>query len=129
MQIIVDTSFLLSHYEYKVDIYSHLNIISNGPVHILVPSVVLSEVHRLSKKKGRKAAAARFALACLEKMKKPFNIRVIASGGKADEWIIKYCSKNKEVSVATNDVELHRKLNKLGVGVITLKGKSKLGFI
>ncbi|MEM4554301.1 MAG: hypothetical protein QXT25_00430 [Candidatus Anstonellaceae archaeon] len=129
MKVILDTNFLLSHYEYGIDIYTGLLKLSSGPLELLLPFCVLNELSRLSVKKGRKGAAARFALGALWKIRQTFTFRLLLSEGKTDEWIIKYCSKNKDIFVASNDAKLIKKLKALQIVVLGIKGKSKVDFV
>ena len=127
-KIIADTSILLSQFEYGIDLPSELLRINNGPASIVIPSVVMGELHMLAGGRGKRAAAARFVLHNLEKMPPSLPVEEKESWGKADEWIIKYAQNNR-VCVATNDVALRRRLLALGVPVIAVKGKSKLDFV
>lgn len=129
MKVLLDTNFLLSHYECGIDIYSGLLKLSPGPLELLIPFSVLRELSRLSVKRGKKGAAARFAFGALWKMKERLVFRILPSEGKADEWIIKYCSKNKDTFVASNDTKLLKKLKALQISTIGVKGKSKIDFV
>lgn len=127
-RIVADTSFLLSQFEYGVDLPAELLRILAGPAAIVIASGVERELLTLSGRTGRRATAARFALQSLPGFGKRFKMERVESDGPADEWIIKYAQKNK-TTVATNDVPLRRRLLSLGVKVIALKGKSKLSYV
>lgn len=127
-KVLVDTNFLLMQFEYGLDVPSELLRIADGPFSILIPSVVMDELGTLAGRNGKRAAAARFALQNLPKLRARFRVEVLPSFGAADEWIIKYAQKN-QVCVATNDVPLRRRLLLMGVAVIAAKGKSKLDFV
>jgi rRNA-processing protein FCF1 len=116
-------------YEYGLDLPSELVRINSGPFVLQVASGSMQEVRSLAGKTGRRAAAARFVLNNLDKMRQKFGVEEIASSGPVDDWIIKHCSENKETCVATNDVPLRKRLLALGVPVIAMKGKSKLDFV
>lgn len=128
VRILVDTNFLLSQFEYGVDVPSELLRISSGPVQLLVASGTMNELSTLSGRNGRRSVAARFALQHFDELKKRFSTEIIPSEGAVDEWIIKYAKKNR-VNVATNDLPLRRQLLALGVPVIAMKGKSKLDYV
>ena len=127
-KILADTNFLLMQFEYAIDIASELQRISDGPITLLVASETMNEIKSISGKTGKKAAAARFVLQNLGKLKEKFPVEIIESSGKVDGWIIKYAQNNR-ICVATNDVPLRRRLLALGLPVIAMKGKSKLDFV
>lgn len=127
-KLLVDTNFLLCQFECGIDIRSELLRILDGPRTLLVCSGTKNELSSLAGKTGRRATAARFALQNLPQLSASFPMQFPESSGPVDEWIIKYAQKNK-VAVATNDVPLRRRLLALGVPVIAMKGKSKLGYV
>jgi rRNA-processing protein FCF1 len=127
-KILVDTNFLLSQFEFGVDVPTELQRVVAEPLVLLLPSVVLDEIRMFAGKTGRKALAARFVLQNMEKMKTRFAIELVESRGSADAWIIKFALKNS-VTVATNDISLRKRLLSLGVPVIAVKGKSKLDYM
>ncbi len=127
-KILVDTNFLLSQFEFGVDVPTELQRVVAEPLTLLLPSVVLSELRMFAGKTGRRASAARFVLQNMEKMKRRFAIELVESAGAADAWIIKFARKNS-VTVATNDISLRKRLLALGVPVIAVKGKSKLDYM
>lgn len=127
-KILADTNFLLSQYEFGVDVPTELQRVVGEPFALLLPSVVSAELRMFAGKTGRKSAAARFVLQNMEKMKARFPIESVESTGQADAWIIKFARKNS-VTVATNDISLRKRLLALGVPVIAVKGKSKLDYV
>jgi rRNA-processing protein FCF1 len=127
-RILLDTNFLLSQFEYGLDLRSELLRVSDGPVTLVLPSKVMDEIKSLSGKTGRRAMAARFALQNFGKFKEKFAVETVESFGPVDGWIIKYAQKNK-ICVATNDVELRRRLMAVGARVLAIKSKSKLGYV
>jgi rRNA-processing protein FCF1 len=127
-KVLVDTNFLLMPFEYGVDLASELQRIVNGPLTLLVPSEVFSELRMLEGRTGKNSAAARFFLQNIGKFKARFAVEEVPSTGSVDGWILKYAQKNS-VTVATNDVPLRKRLLALGVPVIAMKGKSKLDFV
>ena len=131
MRILIDTNMLLSQFEYAFDMPGELLRIASEPFTLAIPSVVMVELRTIAGKTGKKAAAARFALQNLPRIKTMFPVEVIDEPGfpaHADDWIFKYAQKNHSC-VATNDVGLRRRLLALGVPVIAVKGKSKLDFV
>jgi len=130
-KIIIDTNMLLSQFEYAYDLPGELLRIAAEPFTLVIPSAVMAELNTIAGKTGKKAAAARFALQNLPKIKVLFPVEVVSEHGfptRADDWIFKYAQKNHSC-VATNDVALRRRLLALGVPVIAVKGKSKLDYV
>lgn len=130
-EIVIDTSLLLSQFEYSFDLPGELLRISPGAFCLIIPPPVLSEIEALSKKTGKRASYAKAALAGLSVIKKRLVVKIPHMPGyppSADNWIFKY-AQNKHPYVATNDSELRKKIAALGVPVISVKGKSKLDFV
>jgi rRNA-processing protein FCF1 len=127
-KIIADTNFLMSQFEYGVDLPSELLRVVEEPFSLVICTGTLRELSAISSSTGKRGAAARFVLGSLPKLRSILMVEEVESKGSVDEWIFKYAQKNK-VFVATNDIPLRKRLRKIGVPVIGLKGKSKLGFI
>ncbi len=127
-KILADTNFLLSQFEYRLDIISELRRIIPGPATLLIGSGTMGELEALAGRNGRRAAAARFALQSIPRLREAFVVQVVPGSGPVDDWIIKYARENS-VCVATNDVPLRRRLAASGVRTIAVKGKSKLEFV
>ena len=130
-RILIDTNMLLAQFEYAFDLPGELLRIASEPFTLAIPSVVMAELNTIAGKTGKKAAAARFALQNLPRIKALFPVEVVSEQGlpaRADDWIFKYAQKY-HTCVATNDVALRRRLLALGVPVIAVKGKSKLDYV
>lgn len=127
-KIIADTNFLLSQFEYGIDLPFELQRVVGEPFQLVLFTGVLRELSTLAGRNGKRAAAARFVVNNLPKLRMLFNIVEEQSDGKVDEWIIKYARKNT-ISVATNDLLLRRRLLGMEVPVIAMKGKSKLDYV
>ncbi|MFA6213740.1 MAG: PIN domain-containing protein [Candidatus Micrarchaeia archaeon] len=130
-KILIDTNMLLSQFEYAFDMPGELMRIASGPFMLVIPSAVMAELDAIAGRTGKRAAAARFALQSLPRIKTLFPVTVAEEKGfpaRADDWIFKYAQKNHSC-VATNDVALRRRLLALGVPVIAVKGKSKLDYV
>lgn len=126
-KIVTDTNFLMMPFEHGVDLVGGLLRLINGPITLLLPSGVVSELRTLSGRRGRRAQAARSALASIGNLRAHFKVEEVESEGAVDEWIIKYAGKNK-FPVATNDVVLRGRLRALGVPVVAMLSKAKLDF-
>jgi len=127
-KIVADTNFLLSQFEFGVDLPSELHRIIDEPFVLILCSGTMDEISAIARRTGKRASAARFVVNNLPKLRTLFTIEEVPSSGKVDEWIIKYARKNT-ISVATNDIILRKRLLGMGVPVIIMKGKSKLDFI
>ena len=127
-KIVADTNFLLSQFEFGVDLPSELHRIVDEPFVLVLSSGTMGEIASIARRTGKRASAARFVVNNLPKLRTLFTIEEVPSVGKVDEWIIKYARKNT-ISVATNDIILRKRLLGMGVPVIIMKGKSKLDFI
>ena len=128
VKIVVDTNFLLMPYECRIDIVAELCRIVHEPITLIISSGIMNELNTLAGRNGRRAAAARFILQNMDKIRKTIAIETVPSTGEVDRWIIKFVQENR-VYVATNDLPLRKKILKLGTRVIAMKGKSKLDFV
>jgi len=127
-KIVADTSFLLAQFERKIDLPAEIARAMDGPAALVLPSGAISELSSLAGRKGKRAAGARFVLGNLGKLRQRLPVEIAQSAGKLDDWIFKFAKENR-VCVATNDAPLRSRLKALGVPVIAVKGKSKLGFV
>ena len=107
---------------------SELRRIADGPFELVVCTGTMRELSTIAGRTGKRAAAARFVINNLPKLRTLYNIVEVTSEGKVDEWIIKYAREN-EISVATNDIPLRKRLLGMEVPVIAMKGKSKLDYV
>lgn len=122
--IIIDTNFFLIPHQFGLDIISELKYLLDYYGDFVTSSSITRELKAIGKGKGKNGAAARFALKLIEKNK----IKIIESEGNADAWLINYAKNNKAI-VCTNDIYLKHALKNLGVKIISLKSKSKIGFV
>ncbi len=122
-KVVLDTNFLFLPFQFKIHLLRDLNILIEEPYEIVVPSRAIDELERISRKIGKNANAARFAL----KMVQSNNFTIVKSQGYVDDWILNYAKENKAI-VCTNDRKLRLRLKKEKIPVISLKGKSKVGW-
>ncbi len=123
MKIILDTSFLLSCIKERVDFFETERF---GKLGLLKP--VLKELENLTLKgKGDDKRAAGLVLEIIEKNWEKFEV-IKSDENYADKAIIDYIDKNKrDITVATLDRELKRKIRKK-VRVLTLKARKKIQY-
>ena len=106
-KIILDTSFLLTALEFKIDIFSELNRIIDFEYEIYILDKTLDELK--GKKLGKIA----------EGVIKQKNIKIIKTNeGKVDDLLLE-----QEGIIATQDIELKRLLKKKEKRVITIRQK------
>ncbi len=116
--MILDSSALLSFFEYSVEWEKELNQLI-GAYRLIIPSKVAQELQTLVKRTaGQKKAAA--ALNLIAKYEK-----IDVDVDTADDACVKIAEKTQGI-VVTNDMELRKRLKNRGIPVIFLRGKKKL---
>jgi hypothetical protein len=111
VEVICDTSFLIHLSTRKIKNLDSVNT-EIGQIQFVVPSVVLSELERLSKTQDKKQDAT----TTLELAQ---NLKTIEMSGKfADQAIIDHVRKHGGIT-ATMDKELKNKIKKLGGSVMS----------
>jgi rRNA-processing protein FCF1 len=116
--VILDTSALLSFFEFSVDWETELGRIL-GSYSVVIPSAVVSELQILqqNRKTQRRAAAALHLISKYE---------IIDDNAQtADDACVTIAEKIKGI-VMTNDGGLRERLRKQGYPVIFLRGKKRL---
>lgn len=128
-KVFLDTNFLLIPFEFKIDVFSELNYLIESNFQIFLPSGVISELKKLAKGRGKEGLAAKFALKIVAVYLEKKKISKIRSSGYVDDWLF-YTGKNdSNAIICTNDTRLRRKLKSARIPVITMKSRSKVGFI
>lgn len=112
LNIVLDTDFLLSSIEFKVDIFTELKRICNFPYQIAVLDKTLEE---LENKKNSK-----LALNLIEKNK----VKAITT--KKDKIVDDLLLEQNNIIVATQDKALKEKLKKRRLPIITIRQKKYL---
>jgi len=121
MKIIYDTNFLMSVIKFKIDLGEELGVIFNQPYENIVLDSVITELKSLSKGRGKINNQAKLSL----KLIKSNNFRVMkAPKGKVDDIILSLIDKDS--AVATNDMELRKRLKSMGIKTIYLRAKKHL---
>jgi rRNA-processing protein FCF1 len=124
--IIIDTNFLLIPFRYRIDILRELDYLVEASHTFVISSKTLKELKKIGKKVGKDGMAARLAIKLVEA--NSTRIEIIESEEHVDDWIAVY-SKAHRAIVCTNDSELRRRLRARSIKVVTMKSKSKLGFV
>ena len=121
-RIIIDTNFLLIPAQFKVDIFLEIKKIAEFDYDLFIIDKTIDELKSIiEKQKGKHKAAAKLALSII-KLKKIKKIKT--KEGTVDELILKAADKN--TIIATQDMELKRKLREKGVSLIVLRQKKHL---
>ena len=120
-KVLLDTNFIMIPAKFKVDIYSEIDRLMEGPYEIYVLDKSLDELEDIIKtQRGREKAAARLAKAILE-VKKPKTLKTTSK-----DYVDNIILGLEGFIVATLDKELRTKLKKGGVRTITLRQKKYL---
>jgi len=117
--ILLDTNFLIDVIRFKIDL-DELDKLFLTPFELFTLDSVLRELEKISKTKSQESKYAKVALELL-KIKK---IKILKVKETADKAILSLANEN--IVVATNDMELRKKLKVLGTKTIYLKSKKQL---
>lgn len=126
--VILDTNFLLVPYQYRIDVLSEIERLLDVRVHFIVPTGVVAELKKISRVRGSQGMAAKFALKLVEANKLAHKLSVHHSIGGVDDWIF-HLAHSKGSIICTNDVELKKRAKKIGAKIISMKSRSKIGFV
>ena len=138
-RVIVDTNALLIPGEFGVDIFFELERL--GYVRVIVPKIVLDELNGLrSRLKGKEKIAAEVAHSLVLKYTSPqrhasLRCKVTIDeevGGEGEEErsiddMIAELALKKKAAVLTNDDGLRKKLSKMRITTVYLRGGTRLG--
>ena len=121
-KIVLDTSFLISCANFKIDWEQELKRICDFAFEVVLLDRVAEELKTVRKDK----IAAKLALAIL-KHKKIFAIPTDDERQSVDTLIVAFAAKNKAL-VATQDFGLKRRLRQKRIRTITIRQKGHLIF-
>ncbi len=124
--VIIDTNFFLIPYQFRIDIFTELEYLIDMNHYFVITSKTLRELGKIVENAGKKGAGARLALKIIDANRN--RIEVIESNKPVDTWIEDYSEKTGAI-VCTNDIRLKKKLKDNGIKVISLRGKTKLGYV
>jgi rRNA-processing protein FCF1 len=123
VKVILDSNFLMAPFQFHVDVFEELEYLLQKKIDFIVPSAVKLELTSISSRGGEGAAEASLALQLASRC------RVVDVNLKpeetVDDAILKAAQKLGAV-VATNDIELKKRLRDINVPVVYLREKSKL---
>ncbi len=127
MRIIVDSNFLMSISQVRVNLSIELEVILNSHYELLLPTFVRNELEKLAQGQDKKLKTrneARFALKLAQKLCHEYP-QAHLSTLPVDEQIINL-AKEIDAVVATNDKVLRTILKREGIATIYLRGKNRL---
>ena len=124
--VVLDTNFLLIPFQFKIDILRELDYLIDVSHRFVISSKTIKELMEIAKSVGKDGMAARLALKLVEANRA--KIDIIESDEYVDHWIADYARANRAI-VCTNDSGLRRKLRELDVKVVSMKSRSKLGYV
>lgn len=124
--VVLDTNFLLVPFRFRIDILKELDYLIEASHRYVISSKSISELKKIAERVGKHGMAARLALKLVEANRG--RIEIVDSREYVDDWIVDYAAANNAI-VCTNDSKLRKRLRELDIKVITLKSKSKLGFV
>jgi len=120
-KIILDTNFLLIPCKFKVDIFSEIKRICDFKHDVFVLDKTIDELKKIIKlQKGKNKEAAKIALLLVKNKK----IRRIKTNENLD--VDGILLKQKDAIIATQDIELKRKLKKKSIRTISLRQRKYL---
>jgi len=123
VKVILDSNFLMAPFQFHVDVFEELEYLLQKKIDFIVPSAVKLELTTISSRGGEGAAEASLALQLASRC------RVVdvtlQPNETVDDAILKAAQKLGAV-VATNDIELKKRLRDINVPVVYLRDKSKL---
>ena len=117
--IVLDTNFLIDLIRFKIDL-DELDKLFLTPFELFTLDSVIKELEKISKTKSQESKYAKVALELL-KIKK---IKILKVRENPDKAILSLSNEN--IVVATNDIELRKKLKIKGIKTIYLKSKKHL---
>ncbi|MFH0710948.1 MAG: DNA-binding protein [Candidatus Aenigmatarchaeota archaeon] len=120
MRIVYDTNFLMSIIKFRIDLFKELDLILDKPYENIIFDSVVTELRNLAKGKTKSSDEARI---CLTFIKTKFHV-IKALEGKVDDVI--FSMSDEDSAVATNDIELRKRLKSKGIKTIYLRAKKHL---
>lgn len=125
-KVVLDTNFLMVPYKERIDIFQEIERLIPEDYMLFTFTGVAEELKKIRESResrGSDKTAAKIALQFIEKK----DIRVLESQMKVDEAIIDFAKENKgDAVICTNDRRLKRRLRGLHVGIICMRGRSRL---
>ncbi|MEM2342029.1 MAG: twitching motility protein PilT [Candidatus Bathyarchaeia archaeon] len=122
-KVIFDANFLLTPFQFKVDIFGGIESLI-GRFEPIILSTTIEELKRLSMKSSEKTR--KYAQSALELAKRCKVIEVKAEPGENYDDVIVRIAREERLIVATNDSTLRKRLRKAGIPTIFLRQRAYL---
>lgn len=123
MKLILDTNFVFIPFTYKVDIITQIEHIIPAKVTFVVMQKTMDELEKLC---NLRVSNAKGAFAFCQKY---CTILTHADAKTADDAIVTYCQTHSDTIVATQDLQLKKRLQEIGIRIVVLRQKSHLTLI
>ncbi len=117
-RVVLDTNFVLTSFQFGVDIKAELDRILDFSYRIYTLDGVLNELGALSKEKGQSGRAAVTSLRIAR------GLPTIAASGGVDDALLRLASE--DTIICTNDKILKEKIKRKGAPIIYLRQKKYL---
>jgi rRNA-processing protein FCF1 len=125
LTVLLDSNFLILPVSQRIDVFNEIEKLLSTNVIFVTIRPVINELKRLSKKSTKLGKKALLALNFISKCKiLEFDSENVLKGN-TDDFIVEF-SKGKEIIVATNDINLKKRLRELNIPVIYLRGHSQI---
>jgi len=129
-RVFLDTNFFMMPYKNGIDIFQEIGRLmsSDQDYEVVTLSSARRELEVLAEKgRGEDKVAARIGLELLSE--KRVSVIKGVPGFSADEDLLGFAEKGRDIIVCTNDKMLKKELREKGVKVITMRSKSHLAYI
>jgi rRNA-processing protein FCF1 len=119
--ILLDTNFILDLLKFKIHLEDELNRLLESNYEVAIIDNVEEELKKLSDRRNR---FAKLALKLLELGK----IKKIKVNNKndTDNIMLNMCKENEDIVIATNDINLRKKIKEIGRKTIYIRSKKHL---
>jgi hypothetical protein len=124
--VVLDTNFLLVPFQFKIDILRELDYLIDVSHRYVISSKTIKELKKIGESIGKDGMAARLAIKLVDASR--MKIDIIESDEYVDRWIEDYAIANNAI-VCTNDSRLRKRLRDLDVKVVSMKSRSRLGYV
>lgn len=122
--VLADTSFLLTPYDFKINIIEGLERIMEGKYELVVPSFCIKELEDIMKRGFIKRKKAQLALELIKKHARIINVPLMENE-RVDDALVRIAKEMRAI-VATGDREIRKKLRKEGIPVVFVRARKKL---
>lgn len=110
MEILLDTNFILSCINQKIDFISYANMLIQEKIEFLLPEEILEEIQILSKRKGERIKDKQSARIALELVKLSNFKKINLNNQNVDDGIVNYLKNNKNIVLASLDKVLRSRV-------------------